>query len=299
MPPQLFDHDLILARRRRALAAESSDAWFLLNRVADDLVERLMAANRRFAVGVDIATPGPQLAERLAAAGQVDQVVRLDRLAESAARGLPFVAGDAEALPLAPASIDLAVSALALQFANDLPGVLIQIRRALRPDGLFLAALVGGESLTELRQALAAAEGDIRGGVAPRVAPLADLRDLGALLQRSGFALPVADSETVTVRYDSAFDLMRDLRAMGATNALIERERRPLRRDVLFRAAAIYGERFADPDGRVRATFQILSVSGWAPDPSQQQPLRPGSARQRLADALGATERSAGDKAEP
>jgi SAM-dependent methyltransferase len=206
------------------------------------------------------------------------------------------VAADEEALPFADGSLDLVVSALALQSVNDLPGVLAQIRRALKPDGLFLAALLGGETLTELRQAFAAAESEIDGGVSPRVAPSADVRDLGALLQRAGFALPVVDTDRLTVRYATAFDLMRDLRGMGATNALIERQRVPLKRATLLRMASVYSDRFSDPDGRLRASFDIVWLSGWAPHQSQQQPLRPGSAKARLADALGTHEHPAGDR---
>ena len=185
---------------------------------------------------------------------------------------------DEEALPFRDASLDLVVSALALQFVNDLPGALVQIRRALKPDGLFLTALIGGDTLTELRQAFAAAESDIEGGVSPRVAPFADLRDLGALLQRADFALPVTDNDRLVVRYDTVFGLMHDLRRMGATNALLDRRRTPLKRTTLMRVAEIYAQRFADADGRVRATFEIVWLSGWAPHPRQQQPLTPGSA---------------------
>ncbi len=194
-------------------------------------------------------------------------------------------------------TLDLAVSALALQFVNDLPGALIQIRRALKPDGLFLAALIGGDTLTELRQSFAAAESEIEGGISPRVAPFADIRDIGGLLQRAGFALPVVDSERIIVRYDTVFALMHDLRRMGATNALTERRRKPLKRATLFKMAEIYRERFADADGRLRATFEVIWLSGWAPHESQQQPLKPGSAKTRLADALGAREIPAGEKA--
>jgi SAM-dependent methyltransferase len=210
--------------------------------------------------------------------------------------GSRFVAADEEVLPLADASLDLAVSALALQWVNDLPGTLAQIRRALRPDGLFLAALLGGDTLTELRQSFAAAEAEIEGGVSPRVAPFADMRDVGALLQRAGFALPVADVDRLIVRYDTPFGLMQDLRGMGATNVLLERRRTPLKRATLQRMVQIYAERFSDPDGRLRATFDIVWLSGWAPHESQQQPLRPGSARTRLADALKTTEFPAGEK---
>jgi len=292
-PPRLFDHDLLDRRRTRALAADIEGADFLLAAVADDIAERLAAVQRHFPLAADIASPLPLVKSRLLASGQVDRVVRLDRLAMSR----PDIVADQEALPLKPASIDLAVSALALHWADDLPGALAQIRIALKPDGLLLAALLGGDTLTELRQSLAAAESEIRGGASPRVSPFAELRSVGALLQRAGFALPVIDMDRRTVRYASSLHLMRDLRAMGATNVLIERDRRPLPRPALLRAAAIYAERFSDPDGRVRATFDIISLSGWAPHESQPKPLQPGSAKTRLADALGAAERPAGEKA--
>jgi SAM-dependent methyltransferase len=207
------------------------------------------------------------------------------------------VIADEELLPFRAESLDLVISALALQFTGDLPGTLVQVRRALKPDGLFLASFLGGDTLSELRASFAAAEAELTGGASPRVAPFAELRAVGGLLQRTGFALPVIDEERVVVRYADAIALMRDLRAMGASNALVERERRPLRRSVLIRAAEIYGERFADGDGRIRATFDVISLSGWAPHESQQKPLRPGSARTRLADALGTVEHSAGEKA--
>jgi SAM-dependent methyltransferase len=178
------------------------------------------------------------------------------------------------------------VSSLALQFVNDLPGTLAQIKRALKPDGLFLAAMIGGETLTELRQSFAAAESEIEGGASPRVAPMIDLRDAGALLQRAGFALPVTDVDRIVVRYDNAFALMRDLRRMGATNILVERSRKFLRRATLLRMAEIYQEKFSDPDGRIRATFDVVWMSGWAPHESQQKPLKPGSAEASLADAV-------------
>lgn len=292
-PPRLFDHALHDARRRRALRAGGVSADFLLRAVADDLIERLAAVKRHFPLAADVGSPLPLVAERLRSSGQVERVVRLDRLGETA----PDIVGDQEALPLATASIDLAVSALALHWSDDLPGVLTQIRNSLKPDGLFLAALLGGDTLTELRQSLAAAEAEVSGGASPRVAPYTELRAAGALLQRAGFALPVIDQDRRVVRYDTALHLMHDLRAMGATNVLVDRDRRPLRRNVLTRAIAIYAERFSDPDGRVRATFDVVSLSGWAPHASQQQPLKPGSAKARLADALRTTEKSAGEKA--
>ena len=288
-PPRIFDHTLADIRRRRALRAPVAGADFLYRLATEDIAERLAAVKRRFALGAEIGSPFPVLA----AMEQVDRVVRLDRIAETG----PDVVGDAELLPFAPASLDLAVSVLSLHTANDLPGALAQMRRALKPDGLFLAAFLGGDTLTELRQAFAAAEAEITGGASPRVAPFTDVRTAGALMQRAGFALPVVDQDSHTVRYASALALMHDLRAMGATNVLVERDRRPLRRAVLARTIAIYGERFADADGRVRATFAVISLSGWAPHESQQQPLRPGSAQMRLADALGTVEKPAGEKA--
>lgn len=264
-------------------------ADFLHRMVAEDMAERLAAVKRRFGLGLEIGSPFPALA----ATGQVDRILRMDRIAETG----PDVVGDEERLPFAPESLDLAASLLTLHAANDLPGALAQMRRALRPDGLFLAALFGGDTLVELREALATAEVEATGGASPRVAPFTDVKTAGSLMQRAGFALPVTDQDHHSVRYASALHLMRDLRAMGLTNVLIERDRRPLNRAVLAHAIAIYAQRFADADGRVRATFEIISLSGWAPHESQQQPLKPGSARMRLADALGAKERPAGEKA--
>jgi len=292
----IFDRPLI--RRRQQRAAALGPATFLLDRVAEDLADRLAAVLRWFDVAVDLGTPGNAVREALARFGSVGNVIGagVPSKANEGAALLELVADD-EALPFGDASLDLVVSALALQFVNDLPGALVQIRRALKPDGLFLAALCGGDTLTELRQSFAAAESDIEGGISPRVAPFVDLRDLGALLQRAGFALPVTDVDRVVVRYDSAFALMHDLRRMGATNALLARRRTPLRRATLLRMAEIYSQRFADADGRIRATFEIVWLSGWAPHPGQQQPLRPGSAQTRLADALGTREIPAGEKA--
>jgi hypothetical protein len=288
--PIIFDR--LLQRRRRSRAA-ASPANFLLEHVAGELVDRLSVVLRRFDVGVDLGTPGDAVRMSLRRLGAVGTIVGADVIA----RSKPFVVADEEALPFRDSSLDLVVSGLALHFANDLPGVLTQIRRALKPDGLFLAALLGGDTLTELRQAFAEAESEIEGGVSPRVAPFADLRQLGALLQRAGFALPVIDVERVTVRYGSAFDLMHDLRRMGAANTLVARRRVPLRRMTLMQMADIYARRFADADGRIRTTFDIVWLSGWSPHPNQQQPLRPGSAKARLADALGTREISTGEKA--
>jgi SAM-dependent methyltransferase len=295
-PPRLFDRALVRARRARA-ARQNADS-FLLDRAAEDLDGRLSTVARRFDFALDLGTPGEALRRVLSA--KVEQIVACEPNAylRDATLGLR-VAADEEALPFADESFDLVVSALALHWANDLPGVLAQVRRTLRPDGLFLAVLFGGETLTELRQSLAAAEAELESGVSPRVAPFVEVRALGSLLQRAGFALPVADVDRVTVRYRDITRLFADLRAMGATNVLVERRRSPLRRDMLLKAGELYARQFADPDGRLRATFDLLSVSAWAPHESQQRPLKPGSAKMRLADALGATEQSAGDKARP
>ena len=288
--PAIFDR--LLQRRRRFRTAASPASNFLLDHVAGEFADRLSVVLRRFDLAVDLATPGDAVRVALRRLTSVAMIVGADVIA----RGKPFVIADEEALPFRGESLDLVVSGLALHFANDLPGVLTQIRRALKPDGLFLAALLGGETLTELRQAFAEAETEIEGGVSPRVAPFADLRQLGGLLQRAGFALPVTDVERLTVRYASAFELMHDLRGMGAANALVARRRLPSRRQTILRMADIYAHRFADSDGRIRATFDIVWLSGWAPHPDQQQPLKPGSAKMRLADALGTREFPAGEK---
>ena len=292
----VFDRLLLRARRRRALAL--GPATFLLDHVAADFTERLALVLRRFELAADIGTPSGAVRRAIGEKNLAGRMIAAHALAgHDPVQSGWSVAADEEFLPFVDATLDLAVSALSLQFVNDLPGALVQIRRALKPDGLFLAALVGGDTLTELRQAFAAAEAEIEGGVSPRVAPFADLRDLGALLQRAGFALPVTDIDRLTVRYDSVFALMHDLRRMGATNVLAERRRAPLARATLARMAEIYAERFADTDGRLRATFEIVWLSGWAPHESQQQPLRPGSARTRLAEALNTKEITAGEKA--
>jgi len=269
-PPLLFDRSLLLARQARA--QRQGPAAFLLDRIAEDMAERLGAVTRDFADAADLWTPGQGL--RL-------PEVRITSLIRIAPAESPE-----ERVPIAPQSLDLVLSALALQFVNDLPGVLAQISRCLRPDGLLLAAMIGGDTLTELRQSFAAAEAECEGGVSPRVAPFADLRDVGGLLQRVGLALPVADVDRVVVRYANAFALMQDLRRMGAGNVLIERRRTPTRRTTLLRMAEIYGERFADSDGRIRATFDVIWLSGWAPHESQPKPLKPGSATASLEAAV-------------
>ncbi|HEY3622417.1 MAG TPA: methyltransferase domain-containing protein [Roseiarcus sp.] len=288
-PPQIFDRGLINRRLDRAWARARGrvQADFLLARAAEDLRDRLSVVKRRFALAADFGSPGPHGAATLAAAGQADCVIRVAPTEASLGTGdfLPAV-GDLERLPAADGRLDLAVSLLALQTVNDLPGALVQMRRALKDDGLLIVAMIGGETMTELRQSLTIAESEILGGASPRVAPFVDVRALGGLAQRAGLALPVVDLDRAVVRYPDMFALFADLRAMGGASALHARSRKPLRREVLLRAAAVYAERFADPDGRLRATFDLVWLAAWAPHESQPKPLEPGSAAIRLADAL-------------
>ncbi len=298
-PLLVFDRALVRRRRERAvLRGDTSD--FLFAEVASRLADRLADVKRSFEVGVDVGSRGGHMATATLATGKVDRLYATDLSPTLAAR-LPIqsIAADEEALPFAPSSLDLVVSSLALHWVNDLPGALVQIRRALRPDGLFLAAMLGGETLWELREVLMEAELAISGGVSARVSPMADLRDAAGLLQRAGFALPVADRDPVTISYTDAWALMRDLGAMGESNAVRMRAGGPLRRAVLAEAIRLYQQRHAMAAGRVRASFEILYISGWAPAATQQRPLRPGQAKGRLADALGVEERPAGDIAVP
>ncbi|MGX7875084.1 class I SAM-dependent methyltransferase [Mesorhizobium sp. ORM6] len=281
----IMDTDLWLAHKRRALAHPVDGADFLMNRAAEDLADRLGAVERRFGKAAVLFCQTSAAADVLAASGKVTDIVRVEMnavfLNEAAGMIAPL-----ETVPFEPQSLDLAVSLLSLQAMNDIPGMLIQIRRALRPDGLFLGAFAGAGTLSELRESLLAAETELHGGASPRVTPFTDVRDAGALLQRAGLALPVADVETVTVRYANLFALMADLRAMGETSALADRSRRPGSRRLFARAAEIYAERFSDPDGRIRASFSMVWMSGWAPDASQQKPLKPGSAKVSLKTVL-------------
>ncbi|MDB5483061.1 MAG: SAM-dependent methyltransferase [Caulobacteraceae bacterium] len=299
-PPRIFDRDLHARRLTRA-AKSFSAADFLKRRAATDIVERLEAINRRFELAADLGARDGTFARALAASPAADKIgllVQSDLSAAMLAGATgPRLVADEERTPFAPGRLDLIVSSLALHWVNDLVGALIQIRLALAPDGLFVGAMLGGSTLTELRAALLAAEADLRGGAGPRISPFADAADGAALMQRAGFALPVIDTDVVTVRYEHPLRLLADLRAMGETSALLERPAVPLTRAVLTRACQLYQERNAGPDGRVPGTFEILTLTGWAPHPDQQRPLRPGSAKARLADALGAVERPAGEKA--
>lgn len=293
----VFDRALVRQHRMRAAAGFAAHG-FLVDEIADRLVERLGDINRHFGRALDLGAHTGALGRLMTAAGQVDQVVSADLAAPLVAgAALPRLVADEEALPFADGVFDLVGSCLSLHWVNDLPGALIQIRRVLAPDGLFLAAMLGGETLIELRQAFLEAEAVVEGGASPRVSPMADLRDAAGLLQRAGFAMPVADVDSIEVTYADPLALLRDLRGMGETNAIKARRRTPLRRETLFAMAEIYARRFPAPGGRVRATFQVIWLAGWSPGPDQPQPKRPGSATSRLADALGTQERPAGEKA--
>ena len=295
----MFDRARVSRNRARAAKAPAA---FLRDRAAEELLDRVRDVNRSFARALELGGGGA-FARALARANDVDDKIGWRASSDVSFGAIssapnPSVAIDEERLAVADAVLDLVVSPLSLHWTNDLPGALIQIRRALKPDGLFLGAMLGGATLTELRGALVDAEVEIKGGAAARVSPVADLADASGLLQRAGFALPVADSDTVVVRYADPVALMQDIRAMGESAAFAE-PAPPLRRDVLERALTLYNERHADSDGRVPATFEILYLTGWAPDASQPKPLRPGSATTRLADALGVEENPAGEKAGP
>lgn len=287
MTSQVFDRALLRRRRERAWGKDIAGADFLLRHVADDLGLRLQPIKRHFDKALDTLSLTPLISNTLKASGQVGEVVRLAPSAQ-AERGSEalFVVGDDEIPPFAAERFSLIVSAFSLVAINDVPGTLIQLRRMLKPDGLLMAVTLGGETLSELRQAFAAAESEATGGVSPRVFPFIDVRDMGSLLQRAGFALPVCDAETLTVRYGDIFGLFRDLRAMAATNILVERRRAPMTRSLLFKLAETYQRMFAAADGRLPASFELIWAMGWAPHESQQKPLKPGSAQMRLADAL-------------
>lgn len=293
MTSQVFDRALLRRRRERALSKDIAGADFLLRHAADDLSLRLQPIKRHFDVALDTLSLTPLIPDLLKASGQVGEIVRLAPSAQvKRGNDAAFVVGDDEVPPFGRERFSLIVSAFSLAAINDVPGTLIQLRRMLKPDGLLMAVTLGGQTLSELRQAFAIAEEEVTGGVSPRVSPFIDVRDMGSLMQRAGLALPVCDSEIVKVRYRDVFGLFRDLRAMAATNILRERRRRPLTRTLLFRVAEIYAERFADEDGRLPASFEFLWAMGWAPHESQQKPLKPGSATTRLADALGGGKRT-------
>jgi NADH dehydrogenase [ubiquinone] 1 alpha subcomplex assembly factor 5 len=297
-PDRIIVFDRAAQRARRDRAASATGADFLFAEAAERLLDRLEDIDRCFPVALDLGCRDGLLSRALAGRGGIESLIQADPSPRFAVRPAGTrLAAEPEFLPFAPASFDAVLSALALHWVNDLPGALLQLRQALKPDGLLLASLLGGETLTELRQALIDAEIAEEGGLSPRVSPFADSRDLGGLLQRAGFALPVVDSDRIIATYPDALALMRELRAMGESNAVVERRRSLTRRATLLRAAAIYEARFALPDGRIPATFEIITLTGWAPHESQPKPLRRGSAKTRLATALGGNETSAGEKA--
>lgn len=290
-PPRLFDRSL-LARRLDRAAKGFAQASFLRERAIEDLMHSLSGINRHFDVALEIGARDGAFGRELTGSPAVDKIGMLIEgdLSEAFDGGSPRLIMDEEQLPFGDESLNLVVSTLALHTANDLPGVMVQIRRALKPDGLFIASLFGGETLKELRGCLMEAELEVRGGYGPRIAPFAEGPDLIDLLRRTGFNMPVVDSDRVVVSYEHPLKLMADLRAMGESNVLIDRPRKGLNRTILTRASELYFERFADNEGRIAATFEIITLSGWKPHESQQKPLRPGSAKMRLADALGVKE---------
>jgi NADH dehydrogenase [ubiquinone] 1 alpha subcomplex assembly factor 5 len=297
--PVIFDRRQVRANRLRA-AADLSKNSFLFDWAMKNLIDRLGVVRRRFPLALQIgARSSPEHTNALAEAAESEQVIVMDHEAVVARYKGWRVAADEESLPFAPQTFDLAVSPLSLHTVNDLPGALIQIRRCLKPDGLFLAALPGERTLHELRECLMQAELETSGGVSPRVAPFADKQQMGSLMQRAGFALPVVDSEIVTVTYQDLRGLLADLRGMGESNAVAARSRAFSGKKLWREAGRLYREKFAESDGRLPATFEIIFLIGWAPHESQQKPLRPGSAQKSLAEALGTNEIGTGEKARP
>lgn len=288
-PIRIFDRAVLRKRRDRAAPGFAAHD-FLVREVAERLADRLADVTRHFPLALDLGCHTGELADTLSGRGGIETLVQADlspaMAARAAANGNPSLAADEEWLPFADASFDLVLSCLSLHWVNDLPGTLVQIRRVLKPDGLFLAAMLGGETLTELRQCLAEAEIAEEGGLSPRVSPFADVRDLGGLLQRAGFALPVVDADDVAVAYADPMRLLADLRGMAETNAVAERRKTLTRRATLLHALSLYQQRFADASGRVPVTFQVLTMTAWTPHPSQPQPLQPGAGQASLAQAL-------------
>jgi NADH dehydrogenase [ubiquinone] 1 alpha subcomplex assembly factor 5 len=290
--PRLFDQAAQRRNRERA-AAGYGGFDFLKREAAMRIADRLELMRRDFQLCLDFGCHDGTLTRAIRATGKIGTVIQADPATGFAARAGdcgPAVVSDYDRLGFAPGSFDAVFSCLTLHWVDDLPGVMTQIRRLLKPDGLCLVNLLGGSTLTELRAALLQAEEELSGGAGPRTAPMADIRDVGALLGRAGLALPVADADRLTITYPDMFRLMADLRGMGEQNALLGRSKVPTARRLFLRAAEIYHDRFAGPDGRIPASFEIITLTGWAPHGSQQQPLRPGSATHRLADSLGATE---------
>jgi SAM-dependent methyltransferase len=304
---RVFDRASVRRHRERAVPG-FGQYDFLVSEVAERLADRLDDVRRTFPLALDLGCRDGQLARRLAGRGGVERLVEADLApafaaaagrAESAVPARHQLAADEEALPFADRTFDLVLSTLTLHWANDLPGALLQINHALKPDGLFLGTLFGGATLFELRQCLMQAEEEVEGGAGPRVSPFAQNQDGAELMQRAGFALPVTDVDTLTVSYPNALKLMDDLRGMGEANAVAERRKAWTRRETLVHAAQLYEEQFGREDGTIPATFEVIHLTGWRPDASQPLPLRPGEARASLAQALGTEEVPTGVKARP
>jgi len=284
----LFDRKLLRSRRSRAASGDWEKNRFLFDEVADRLAERILDISKQFDLALDLGCHGGSFGKMLKMQGRISHLISADLspdLMVPHAEGIKVVA-DEEFLPFAPRSFDLIGNVLGLHWTNDLPGALVQIARALKPDGLFLGAMYGIESLSELKWSLTQAELEVKGGMSPRISPFTDVRDAGSLLQRAGFALPVTDVDVLTLKYPNAFALMQELRGMGEANALVERQKTLTGRKVLLRAAEIYQEKFADDDGLIPATFQVIYLAGWAPHENQQKALKPGSGQTNLKDIL-------------
>jgi SAM-dependent methyltransferase len=284
----LIDAALAASRRRRAARNFDPKAGFLMDVAAEELGMRLAAVERHFDQAAELFGGTGAVGTACIATGKIGALTSIDVVAHGGNQVTELF----EDVPLAAQSFNLVLAPLFLHLVNDLPGSLIRIQRSLRPDGLLLAAIPGAGTLAELNDVLLETETLLYGGASPRVIPYGEVRAMGALLQRAGFALPVADVDTYTVRYDSMFGLMADLKAMGMSNVLTARSRRPVSRTFFLEAAKLYQERYSDADGRIRATFSIIYLSGWAPHESQQKPLKPGSAKVRLEDAIKAAKRS-------
>lgn len=290
----IFDRKKINAQRRRIFKTDNNDSrYFLFDWTMREISERLSLVRRDFPLCLKIGARGKDF---LSNNFGIENLFIADTALPFLPSSPKSIVCNEDFLPIKKQSLDLVVSPLALHTVNDLPGALLQIRESLKADGLFLAGILGGKTLFELRECLYEAEMEMRGGVSPRVAPFADKQQIGSLMQRAGFSLPVVDSETVTVTYDSIFPLMQDLRSMGEGNAVYARARNFTPRSIFFRAGELYAQRYADPDGRIRASFEIIFLLGWAPHETQQKPLRPGSAQTRLADFLGTEEIGTGEK---
>ncbi|WP_455474402.1 methyltransferase domain-containing protein [Bartonella sp. B30(2025)] len=282
----IFDYDRIEQYRKRAFQIAKKGHDFLLSYMAEDLYRRLSTVNRLFTLGLDLHSHTDLAIKSLIKSGKVCAIEQVETDTLYQRQGTKFHLRHREVLDFPQHYCDLIVSLLSLQLTNDTPGILRQINNTLKPDGLFLAVMAGAGTLPELRECLLQAEIEIYGGASPRIYPFADIHDAGALLQRAGFALPVVDTEDITVRYNTMFDLMYDLKAMGMQNALTNRSRRPVSKRFFLRAAEIYAQQFSDPDGRIRAQFSFIWLSGWAPHQSQQKPMKPGSAQVSLANIL-------------